>query len=159
MIRPAESAADFATAARLITEYIDWLPFDLDFQDFRSELAELDVHYAPPRGVLLLAFRGDQAVGTAGVRPFNTEIAELKRMYVQPSGRGQRLGSRLLESAIAFAASAGYRVLRLDSDQASMPDANRLYESYGFVDIERYRPNHLECARFMELDLAVTKAK
>ena len=40
MIRPASSAGDFASAGLLIREYIDWLPFDLDFQDFESELAE-----------------------------------------------------------------------------------------------------------------------
>ena len=152
MIRPAADAADFARAGELIREYIEWLSFDLDFQDFESELAELSAHYAAPAGTLLLAYvpGRTEAVGTVGVRRFSSGIAELKRMYVQPVGRGHGLGRQLAEAAIDFAAAAGYRTIRLDSDEASMPVANALYEKLGFFDIERYRPNHLPCARFME---------
>lgn len=152
MIRQAASAADLARAAFLIKEYEVWLPFDLDFQDFESELADLAHHYAAPAGAILLAFGdGIDAVGIVGVRPFGQNIAELKRMYVQEAGRG--LGRQLACGAIDFAREAGYGAMRLDSDQASMPEANTLYESLGFVDIARYRPNHLPCARFMELEL------
>lgn len=155
MIKAAVSADDFETAHRLITEYIAWLPFDLDFQDFESELASLETHYGPPDGTLFLALAPEQAepVGVVGVRRFADDIAELKRMYVAPAGRGLGLGRRLAESAIDFARDSGYRVIRLDSDEASMPAANALYESLGFVDIDPYRPNHLACARFMELSL------
>ncbi|NND01320.1 MAG: GNAT family N-acetyltransferase [Acidimicrobiia bacterium] len=152
MIRPASTLADFVRAEQLIREYIGWLPFDLDFQDFETELADLADHYAAPDGTLLLAYvaGGPKAVGIVGVRRFDRDVAELKRMYVQPAGRGSGLGRELAETAIDFAKEAGYQVIRLDSDEASMPEANTLYEKLGFVDIEQYRPNHLPCARFME---------
>jgi GNAT superfamily N-acetyltransferase len=154
VIRAAASAADFAAARRLISEYIDWLPFDLDFQDYESELADLRSHYAAPGGRLLLACNdAGEALGTVGVRSWGEGIAELKRMYVRPAGRGEGVGRRLAVAAIGFARAAGYRAIRLDSDQASMPEANRLYERLGFVDIARYRANDLPCARFMELQL------
>lgn len=154
MIRPATSEADYALAGALITEYIEWLPFVLDFQDYEVELENLRNRYAPPAGVLLLAIdESEQAIGTVAVRPFDPDIAELKRMYVQPAGRGQGWGRRLADAAIDFARSAGYQAIRLDSDEASMPEANALYEKLGFVDIERYRPNDLPCARFMEMKL------
>ena len=157
MIRQAVSVADFSQARLLIEEYIAWLPFELDFQDFESELADLEAHYAGPLGAVFLACGdGGEAVGTVGVRPFVEDVAELKRMYVQEAGRGLGLGRRLAAHAVDFAKAAGYRTMRLDSDQASMPEANSLYESLGFVDIEKYRPNHLPCARFMELDLTAT---
>ena len=154
MIRPAATPEDFAAARALIAEYIEWLPFELDFQDHESELADLTNHYAAPGGTLLLAFNDhDDAIGTVGVRRWGEGIAELKRMYVRPEGRGSGLGRRLAEVAISFARDAGYSAIRLDSDQASMPEANRLYEQLGFVDIDRYRANDLPCARFMELPL------
>lgn len=157
MIRQAVTVADFARALLLIEEYIVWLPFDLDFQDFQSELADLAGHYAAPRGAIFLAFgETDEAVGVVGVRPFSAGVAELKRMYVQAAGRGLGLGRQLAAHAIGFARDAGYRTMRLDSDQASMPEANHLYESLGFTDIARYRPNDLPCARFMEIDLATS---
>lgn len=156
MIRPAATDEDFVRAEALIREYIEWLPFELDFQDFESELADLAAHYSAPAGTLLLAYVAGQqeAVGTVGVRRFDDDVAELKRMYIQPVGRGRGLGRLLAERAVDFARAAGYRVIRLDSDQATMPEANALYEQLGFVDIEQYRPNHLPCARFMEKDLA-----
>ena len=154
MIRPAADPGDFAVARELIAEYIEWLPFELDFQDHESELADLADHYAAPDGTLLLAAgAGGEVIGTVGVRRWGDGIAELKRMYVRPVGRGSGLGRQLAEAAIQFARDAGYSAIRLDSDQASMPEANRLYERLGFVDIERYRANDLPCARFMELEL------
>ena len=39
----------------LLRAYEDSLPFELDFQDFNRELAELPGDYAPPRGALLVA--------------------------------------------------------------------------------------------------------
>lgn len=152
MIRPAAGPEDFARAGALIREYIEWLPFDLDFQDFEAELAELPEHYAAPAGTLLLAYIAglSDPVGIVGVRRFDGSVAELKRMYVQPAGREKGLGRQLAETAVEFARAAGYEAIRLDSDQASMPEANALYEKLGFVDIEQYRPNHLPCARFME---------
>ena len=154
MIRPAATAADFAHAVELIEEYVEWLPFELDFQDYKTELADIENHYAAPAGVLLLAFaETERAVGVVGVRRYAEGVAELKRMYVRPEGRRAGLGKSLARGAIEFARAAGYTAIRLDSDEASMPEANRLYERLGFVDIPRYRHNDLPCARFMELQL------
>lgn len=154
MISAATTPEDFGKARQLVREYIDWLPFELDFQDYESELADLSNHYAAPEGTLLLAYDpGGEAIGTVGVRRWGDGIAELKRMYLRPDGRGAGVGRRLAEAAIEFARGAGYTAIRLDSDQASMPEANRLYESLGFLDIESYRSNDLPCARFMELKL------
>ena len=118
MIRPAADAADYAVARKLIAEYIDWLPFELDFQDYEAELADLENHYAPPEGALLLVTDAEEsAIGIVGVRRWGHGIAELKRMYVRPAGRGAGLGRRLAEAAITFAKNAGYAAIRLDSAQ------------------------------------------
>ncbi len=92
-------------------------------------------------------------VGVVGVRLIGDGLAELKRMYLRPEGRGRGLGRRLAEHAIAAARRLGAARIVLDTDQASMAEANALYESLGFVDIDRYRENPLACARFMGLDL------
>lgn len=154
MIRRAVTAEDFAAATALMSEYIDWLPFELDFQDYQSELADVAAHYADPAGAVFLACGPDEdVVGVVGIRSLGDGLAEMKRMYVADSGRGAGLGRRLAEHAIDFARRAGYRAIRLDSDLESMPVANRLYEKLGFVDIPRYRENPLRCSRFMELQL------
>ncbi len=153
MIRKAASDDEFAAATDLMAEYIDWLPFELDFQDHETELADISRHYAAPLGAVFLAYVADNPVGVVGIRQNGSGIAELKRMYVRESERGRGLGRRLAEEAINFARAAGYRTVRLDSDLESMVAANRLYDSLGFVEIPRHRGNPLRCARFMELQL------
>lgn len=154
MIRRAVTREDFAAATELMREYIDWLPFELDFQDFESELADVAGHYAAPAGAVFLASdAGEEPQGVVGVRSLGECVAEMKRMYVAEAGRGSGLGRRLAERAIEFAREQGYLAIRLDSDLESMPVANQLYDKLGFVDIPRYRENPLRCSRFMELSL------
>ena len=72
-IRPAESEGDLARARRLFEEYAASLGFDLSFQDFEREVASLPGEYAPPRGVILLAWEGDEAAGCVALRPLAGE--------------------------------------------------------------------------------------
>ena len=151
MSRPARvvSNEQWAAADALIREYVDALGFDLCFQDVERELAELRTEYGPPAGV---AFLADDNAGFVGVRRFDDDTAELKRMYVVPAGRGQGLGRALAEAAVEEARRLGYRRLRLDT-LASMEPAVALYRSLGFVDIPPYRDNPIPGARYLELDL------
>jgi ribosomal protein S18 acetylase RimI-like enzyme len=151
----AESAADIAVARRLIEEYGAGLGVDLSFQGFEAELAGLPGEYAPPRGALWIACIGATPMGCVAVRPLEwPQTAELKRLYVRPAARGRRLGTLLTESALSFARHAGYRRVRLDT-LPSMSVALGMYQSLGFRDIEAYRFNPVQGARYLELELSV----
>jgi molybdopterin-guanine dinucleotide biosynthesis protein A/GNAT superfamily N-acetyltransferase len=153
---------DHAAAADLIRQYVASLAFELDFQDVDAELADLAASYGGGSGALFLAVADEagsaEPVGVVGVRMIGDGMAELKRMYLRPEGRGRGLGRTLAEHAIAAARRLGAARIVLDTDQASMAEANTLYESLGFVDIDRYRENPLACARFMGLDLVAGNA-
>ncbi len=157
-VRLAVTAADHDAAAVMIREYVISLPFILDFQDIDAELADLVAEYGGDRGALFLAERqpGDP-VGVVGVRLIGDRLAELKRMYLRPEARGVGAGRRLALHAVAAARRLGAIRLVLDTDTASMPEANALYESLGFVDTVRYRDNPLACARFLALELAASE--
>ncbi|MBA2338228.1 MAG: GNAT family N-acetyltransferase [Acidimicrobiia bacterium] len=157
-VRLAVTAADHDAAAIMVGEYVASLPFILDFQDINAELADLAAEYGGDRGALFLAERqpGD-AVGVVGVRLIGDRLAELKRMYLRPAARGVGVGRRLALHAVAAARRLGATRLVLDTDTASMPEANALYESLGFVDTVRYRDNPLACARFLALELAASE--
>lgn len=137
----------------LFSEYAASLGIDLSFQGFAEELAGLPGVYAPPRGALLLAAEGDVALGCVAVRPLEwPQIAELKRLYVRPAGRGRQLGAVLTRAALQAAHEAGYERVRLDT-LPSMGTAHQLYERFGFRDIDAYRYNPIASTRYMELDL------
>jgi ribosomal protein S18 acetylase RimI-like enzyme len=111
--------------------------------------------YARPAGVLLLALAGRRAVGCVGVRRLDADTCEMKRLYVRDEARGQGVGRALAEAAVAFARSAGYATMRLDT-LPGMTKAQALYRELGFRDAPPYRYNPVPGASFMELDLGRT---
>lgn len=149
----AKTTADWADVERLMRAYLAELPFEIGFQDVERELAELPTEYGLPSGAALLARDDDGgAVGVVGVRRFDGDDGELKRMYLDPSARGTGLGRALAEVAVIAARALGYRRLLLDT-LAWMAPAIAVYEALGFVEIEPYRHNPLEGARYFALDL------
>ncbi len=151
-IRPARFPDEAEIVRSLFREYADGIGVDLAFQDFARELAELPGKYAEPRGRILLAWCGAEPVGCVAMRPFDTGIAEMKRLYVRPSARGAGLG-RVLATHICDAASAaGYAKIRLDT-LPTMTEARRMYETMGFAAIAPYVFNPVAGTAFLERDL------
>jgi ribosomal protein S18 acetylase RimI-like enzyme len=136
----------------LFEEYAASLNFDLCFQGFDEELANLPGNYAPPEGRLLLAFHSLEAAGCVALQKFEEGICEMKRLYVKPQFRGLGIGRTLAETVISEAWKIGYRRMCLDT-VPSMHEAQALYDSLGFQDIEPYRHNPVCGTRFMELRL------
>ncbi len=152
-IVPVETDKDLETIRELFVEYADSLGFDLDFQNFEEELANLPDDYAPPEGCLLVAKYQDKVAGCVAVRKLSAGVCEMKRLYVRPDFRGLKIGRRLMGSIIAEARRIGYSAIRGDTIP-SMQAAQALYASLGFKEIEPYRHNPIEGVVFMELELA-----
>lgn len=135
-IRMARGEADLAQVRTLFRAYAAALGFDLASQGFEAELAGLPGRYAPPGGMVLLAGdRAGEVMGCVGMRPLATDgDCELKRLYVEPAGRGTGTGRALMQAAVAFARGAGYRRMRLDT-LPTMHAAIALYRALGFAPI------------------------
>ena len=116
-----------------------------DVAGLRDSLRE----YEDPSKALFVAedAAAGTLVGVAGLRTLEPGVVEVKRMYVVPECRGQRLGSRLLDRLLEEAGSMKASTVRLDTVRF-MADAQRLYRSRGFAERTPYEgteiPPHLQ---------------
>jgi GNAT superfamily N-acetyltransferase len=151
-IRDAHEGEALAAARQLFQEYAASLDISLCFQGFDEELATLPGKYVPPRGRLLLAWRGTESAGCVALRPLQPDTCEMKRLYVRPASRTGGVGRLLAERVIHEAAIAGYRRMRLDT-LPIMEAALQLYRRLGFREIAPYTANPVKGAVFLELQL------
>ena len=127
-----------------------------DQPDVMALLDELDRYLAslyPPEANFILdvqallapevsfftARDGNQPVGTGAVRRMRGEPAtggvpygEIKRMYVDPARRGERIGARLLATLEDALRAHGLRLALLETGP-EQTDAVRLYERCGYT--------------------------
>jgi len=148
----AETSDEFKHGEKLFLLYADSLNVDLSFQNFTDELKTINKQYNKPGGALLIAYNGEDAIGCAGLRMINSEVTELKRMFVLTEYNGQGIGKKMLGIIIDIAHELKYKKIKLDT-LPGMIQAQRLYRSFGFVDIAPYRFNPIESTVFMEKEL------
>lgn len=158
----ATSAEEIETARVLFREYraglsvIPSCASSFCQQGFEAEIASLPGRFAPPEGLILLAFDGGNtvhnAIGTVALRKIEDGICEMKRMYVRPSHRGRGVGRMLAVRLLQEARRLNYRTMKLDSEPVLVA-AMSLYRSLGFREIERYNDDPEPCTVFMGLEL------
>ncbi|WP_310728760.1 GNAT family N-acetyltransferase [Streptomyces sp. N2A] len=122
-------------ADRYFTLHEDRLSTPQEIDEGVAEYPVADL--APPHGVLLVARRGGETAGCAGVRLLDARTAELKQMFVRPAARGLGGGGGLLMAAEAAAARLGAERIRLDT-RLDLTEAIALYRRHGFVEIAPY---------------------
>ena len=145
-VRPAWATTaarpDHPDAVRLLREYMTEMvvryhrrparPGEVD--EALAELPGDDLTY--PGGLLLLAHRGADLAGCAGLR-WQPDWAELTRVFVRPAHRGAGGGAALLAAAERHATAAGADRIRLDT-RADLVEARALYARHGYAEIPAF---------------------
>ncbi|MFD2204092.1 GNAT family N-acetyltransferase [Kiloniella antarctica] len=134
-IKTAVTTDDFNQARSLFKTYESWAEVCPCFEGFERELLELTERYSLPQGQLWLAFDDREpeiAIAVVGVRIVDNQTCELKRLWVDPKGRGQKVGGALLVNVIEFARNLGVSSLTLETVPGIMDTAIDLYLRFGF---------------------------
>ena len=170
LFRLAHPVADRAALLDINIEYVSWVFAEIEKSlDVRArDILGMEVaDYVPtviakvcgdppPRGAFYLVEAAGQVVAMGGLRRSEDGIAELKRVYVRPAGRGHRLGEALATRLVDDARAFGYRRVRLDT-LPFMGAAQALYEAMGFTDCAPYPVEMPEAfrsqIRYMDLAL------
>lgn len=124
----------------LIKEYVAALGRDLSFQNIDDELKDPSVKYTAPEGELLVAVDNDTVCGMVAYHRHSKTRCEMKRLYVKPSCRGEKLGEKLICKIMKHAKEAGYKEMVLDTIEP-LKAAVHLYEKYEFKRCEPYYNN------------------
>ncbi|MGE3933535.1 MAG: GNAT family N-acetyltransferase [Rhodospirillaceae bacterium] len=107
--------------------------WDETFEGFVAALVADFVRSRDPRRERCwIAERAGAVAGSVFVTRADDMVARLRMLYVEPTARGLGIGARLVEEAVAFARRAGYRTLRLWTNDI-LVSARRLYQAAGFV--------------------------
>ena len=119
----------------MFQDYHSELPPQIRTLHFDQEVRTLPGKYAAPGGALLLATVGGEPGGCVGLRPYSEVegACEMKRLYVRPAFRGEKLGKLLVQQIISQARARGYERLRLDTHPPTMQSAISLYRKFNFV--------------------------
>lgn len=92
---------------------------------------------ADPNGRFLIARLADNPVGCASFRRVNEEVAEFKRLYVEPDARGRGVSRQLLKALEEQARALGYKRVLAETGLRQSRSL-RLLASAGYVPIPNY---------------------
>lgn len=132
---------------------IKLLRCDSDNADFRELVVKLDEDLAIRDGAehsfyaqfnkidkiknVVVAYQNETAVGCGAFKEYESETAEIKRMYVPPEKRGQGIAGQILIELETWAKESDFTKTILETGK-KQPEAIRLYEKSGYKLIPNY---------------------
>lgn len=141
VIRPIHPEDD-APLSRIIRSNLEQFHLDIPGTAyFDPELDHLSRYYraAPDRRAYFVAADENGLVlGGAGIAEVDafSQCAELQKLYLTESAKGQGLGTGLMQQVQSCARSLGYGQMYLET-HSNLQAAIRLYEKLGFQRIRR----------------------
>lgn len=108
------------------------------FYDPKGAITEMNRYpaeiFAPPHGLFLLLMHGNETIGGGAFKYYDSETAELKRIWTSQKYRRQGLAAKILKELEWQAARQGYKRLYLTTG-FRQPEAVGLYLKNGYQNM------------------------
>lgn len=96
-----------------------------------ADLKDINSYYFGSGGAFFVGITNDKVVGTAGVRKFDGNLCEIRRIYLKKAFRSKGNGKKLFRAALDFAEkNCSGVVLKTDSTLIKAID---MYLKHGFT--------------------------
>jgi GNAT superfamily N-acetyltransferase len=86
---------------------------------------------------VVLALKEGKPVGCGAISRYDPNLMEIKRMYVSPEARGQRIAGKMLSELEDWSRALG-SVKCILFTGSKQPEAITLYQRNGYVPMEKY---------------------
>ena len=113
-----------------------------------DDLTNISDIYGKLGEAFFVAYDGEKIVGTAGVKREDERIALMRRVFVAPTHRNQKIGMRLIERVIDFCKEVGYQEVVFKTS-SKMDAAIKLCQKNGFVQRAKLEMGGLELLKFV----------
>lgn len=144
----AHSAAARELVFAILAEY----GFTPDPAGIDADLADLEAGFLAEGGMFDVALEADGSLAACcGLKVLAGGRLELRKMYVRRDRRGQGLGQRLLDRALAWARGRGFARVELETASV-LTEAIALYRKAGFTP-RSGKPGTCRCDQAFELSL------
>jgi GNAT superfamily N-acetyltransferase len=126
-----------------------------DNPDFRTLISELDADLRDRNGEMMdiydqhnviekidtvvIAYMNGEPAGCGCFKPFDSESAEIKRMFVRPNARGNGISTMVLQELENWGRELGYQYTVLETGTKQV-EALGLYPKAGYILIPKYGP-------------------
>lgn len=146
-------AADAAAARELVFGVLAEYGLAPEPAGTDADLMDLEAGFLAGGGLFDVAVAPDGRIaGCCGMKDLGGGRVELRKMYVRRDARGQGLGRRLLDRALAWGRARGYPSVELETASV-LKEAIALYEKAGFVP-RPGKPETRRCDRAYVLALS-----
>ena len=128
---------DDAYASHFYNLNIEWLKTLFYVEPFDEQVLSKPKQYIIDKGgYIFFAIADETILGTVALMPTKVDgILELTKMAVTPESRGRKIGQKLLQYCIDFAAEIHLKALLLYSN-TKLENAIYIYRKYGFKELK-----------------------
>lgn len=103
----------------------------VDYGNTDRDILDIETHYLNNGGAFMVIGVGENIIGMYGIYRVSAVVCELRKMYLNPSYKGQGYGKQLMNDALAQAVALGFTEMHLETN-SRLVEAIGMYKRYGF---------------------------